>query len=169
VSKFAAEQLCLQHERTEGLDAIIARPFNHIGPGQDARFVVPSIARQLVTIRDGRRDPIVDVGDIDVTRDFTDVRDVVAAYAAILERGERGTTYVIGSGMERSVRELLGRMCAIEGITPEIRSDANRLRPAEQRRMVADASLLLAHTGWAPAIPLDITLFDILKDARAAA
>lgn len=166
VSKIAAEQLCLQWHRTEALQVMVARPFNHVGPGQDTRFVLPALARQVVAIADGQQPPVIDVGDIDTTRDFTDVRDVVAAYAAMLARGTAGATYVVGSGQERRVRELLAAMCSLEGVAPEIRQDPARMRPAEQRRMAADSSLLRRQTGWAPRISIDSTLSDILEDAR---
>lgn len=165
VSKIAAEQLCLQWRRTEGLDVVVARPFNHIGPGQDARFAVPSFARQVVEVERGLRQNI-EAGDIDTTRDFTDVRDVVAAYAAMLERGVAGSVYCVGSGRERRMRDLLEAMCAVAGVNPGIHQDRARLRPAEQRRMAADAGLLKQHTGWAAVIPLEKTLQDILNDAR---
>lgn len=162
VSKIAAEQLCLQRWRTDGLDALIARPFNHIGPGQDARFVVPALARQVLAIaRDGIA-PVIEAGDIDTTRDFLDVRDVVAAYAALLQQGRAGQIYTIGSGIERRVRDLLGLMCDRMGLDVEVRQDPARMRPAEQRRMVADASLLRQHTGWSPQYSLQQTLDDIL-------
>ena len=149
--------MCLQWWRTEGLAVMVARPFNHVGPGQDAKFVLPALARQVVAIAEGRQTPIIEAGDIDTTRDFTDVRDVVAAYAAMLESGIPGTTYLIGSGDERRVRDLLMSMCRLAGIEPEIRQDPGKLRPAEQRRMVADAGLLRRDTGWVPRIPLDDT------------
>lgn len=166
VSKIAAEQLCLQWFRTEALQVMIARPFNHVGPGQDKRFVLPALASQVVAIAEGRQAPVIDVGDIDTTRDFTDVRDVVAAYASMLERGAAGETYVVGSNRERRVRDLLLEMCRLEGVEAAIRQDPARLRPAEQRRMVCDASRLRDATGWTPAIPIETTLLDILKDAR---
>lgn len=166
VSKWAAEQLCLMWHRARGLDVCIARPFNHVGPGQDTRFVLPALARQIVDIAEGRADPRIEVGDIDVTRDFSDVRDVVAAYAAIMAKGQAGAIYVIGSGQERRVRDLLGAMCDIENIVPEIHQDAARLRPAEQRRMVASSAKLAMQTGWTPKIPIEQTLHDILDNAR---
>lgn len=166
VSKLAAEMLCLQWQRTEALDVMIARPFNHVGPGQDARFVLPALAAQVVAIADGKRPAVIEAGDIDTTRDFTDVRDVVAAYAAMIERGSPGATYLVGSGVERRVRDLLTAMCTIEDISPEIRQDASRLRPAEQRRMAANASRLRGETGWEQRIPIETTLSDILKEAR---
>lgn len=162
VSKIAAEQLCLQRWRSEGLDALVARPFNHIGPGQDPRFVVPSLAQQLRAIAAGRQPPVIEAGDIETTRDFLDVRDVVAAYASLLRAGRAGQIYTIGSGVERRVRDLLDLMCAQLGIRVELRQDPARMRPAEQRRMVADATLLREHTGWSPAFSIQDTLRDIL-------
>lgn len=166
VSKVAAEQLCLQWHRTEGLDVMIARPFNHVGPGQDSRFVLPALARQVVAIAEGRQPAVVEAGDIDTTRDFTDVRDVVSAYAAMLAHGRAGATYVIGSGQERRVRDLLLTMCRLCGISPEIRPDPTKLRPAEQRRMAADATRLHQDTGWSPSITMESTLNGILNYAR---
>jgi len=166
VSKIAAEQLCLQWQRTEGLDVMVARPFNHVGPGQDSRFVIPALARQIVAISQGRQPPVIEAGDIDTTRDFTDVRDIVAAYAAMLDRGTTGATYLIGSGEERRVRDLLLTMCRLASVEASIRQDPEKMRPAEQRRMVADAGLFRRDTGWQPAIPFETTLNDILDDAR---
>lgn len=166
VSKIAAEQLCLQYHRTEGLDIIIARPFNHVGPGQGRQFVLPSLAAQIVNIADERQQPVIRAGDIDTSRDFLDVRDVVAAYGAMLENGLPGATYVVASGRERRVRDLLQEMCEIAQIAVEVCQDPARIRRAEQRRMVADASLLGRQTGWTPVISLDQTLQEILMDAR---
>lgn len=166
VSKVSAEHLCLQWQRSEGLDAMIARPFNHVGPGQDGRFVLPALAQQVVEIERGFKPPVIDAGDIDATRDFTDVRDVVAAYASMFASGVSGQTYIIASGQERQVRYLLGAMCDIAGVSPQIKQDPAKLRPAEQRRMVADAGLLHRDTGWMPRIALENTLNDILNDAR---
>lgn len=165
-SKVAAEQLCLQWHRSEGLDAIIARPFNHVGPGQASHFVLPALAKQIVAIEAGRQPPVIDAGDIDATRDFTDVRDIATAYSDILRRGRSGAIYLISSGRERRVRDLLESMCALAGVEAEIRQDPAKLRPAEQRRMVADSSLLRRETGWSPTIPIEETLAEILEDIR---
>lgn len=168
VSKICAEQLCLQWARTEGLQAIVARPFNHVGPDQDARFVLPALALQVVRIAAGVQPPVIEAGDIDTTRDFTDVRDIVAAYAAMFRSGVTGRTYLVASGVERRVRDVLEAMCRLAGVSPEIRQDPAKLRPAEQRRMVASAGLLTADTGWRPLIPFETTLSDILDTARKA-
>jgi GDP-4-dehydro-6-deoxy-D-mannose reductase len=115
---------------------------------------------------EGRQPPVLEVGDIDTTRDFTDVRDVVKAYVAILQKGVTGSVYAIGSGVERRVRDLIQGMCELAGVSPEIRQDPARMRPADQRRMVADAGRLRRDTGWIPDISIETTLNDILVDAR---
>jgi len=165
VSKWAAEQLCLQWHRSEGMDVVVARPFNHVGPGQARQFALPSMASQIVACMDGRQDA-VHVGNIEITRDFTDVRDVVRAYANLLDHGHAGQTYVIGSGIERSLRSILQDICRIAGISPSIIHDPARMRASEQTRMRADPTRLRAHTGWEPTVPFDVTLTDILTDAR---
>ncbi|MEO9228668.1 MAG: GDP-mannose 4,6-dehydratase [Devosia sp.] len=166
VSKFSAETLCLQWHRSERMDVIVARPFNHIGPGQDARFVVPSLARQVASIAAGVQGSTLTVGDIDVTRDFSDVRDVVSAYAALLCRGLSGQTYNVCSGREVTIRSILHRLCALAGIDPIITQDSSRMRPSEQRRMVANCERLREDTGWVSAIPLETSLQQILDQFR---
>lgn len=164
VSKAAAEALVYQWTQSEGLDAVIARPFNHIGPGQDERFAVASFARQVAEISLGRADATIEVGDIDATRDFSDVRDVVRAYLALLSHGERGQVYNVGSGIEVRVGDILRRLIALANIDARVVGDPERLRPTEQKRMRADARRLRDATGWLPSIDLDRTLIDTLND-----
>ena len=166
VSKLSAEELCLQWWRTFGMDIVIARPFNHIGPGQDDRFVVSSMAKQVMEIKHGQRPPVLDVGDIGASRDFTDVRDVIAAYALLLSAGLPGERFVIGSGIERTIGSIVQQLCAIAGVEPDIRVDTTRFRPGDQKRMVANPAKLRAETGWKQAIPFEKTLQDILNNAR---
>ena len=158
VSKLAAEALCYQWSVTEGMDITIARAFNHIGPRQSERFVVSDFARQVVEIKLGRRQPTVSVGDIDVTRDFTDVRDVVQAYFALLRDGENGEVYNVCSGREQSIRALLLRLAAIAGVKIAIRQDPKRLRKSEQRRVVGDPGKMERATGWRSTTELDESL-----------
>lgn len=166
-SKIAAETLVLQWHRAQGLDAMVVRPFNHIGPGQRKDFAIPSFAHQIINIACGRQAPVLEVGDIDTTRDFLDVRDVVRGYAALFAQGHAGATYVLGSGVERRVRDMIAFMCRTCGVDPEIRQEPSRLRPSEQRRMVADAALIRAHTGWSPAYTIEATLRDVIEYARS--
>lgn len=167
VSKVAAELLCQQWGYAEGWRVLVARPFNHIGPGQAADFVVPSMARQMVGRAAGERRVTLEVGDIDVTRDFLDVRDVVSAYFALLEGGRSGEIYNVCSGVERSVREVILQMAELEGISVDLVQDAARMRPADQRRVVGCAEKLKKDTGWMPSISITKTLRSVLSDWEA--
>jgi GDP-4-dehydro-6-deoxy-D-mannose reductase len=166
VSKLSAELLCRQWHFSEGLDVMVARPFNHIGPTQESRFVVPGFAQQVARIASGLQAPELVVGDIDVTRDFCDVRDVIKAYAAMFHRGRSGSQYNVSSGREVKIRWILNELCRMAGVDPKIRQDSSRLRPNEQRRMAASHDRLRMDTGWEPSIPLETSLEEILKHFR---
>lgn len=163
VSKAAAELLCYQWAQTHDFDVVVARPFNHIGPGQAERFVVPDFARQVSEVKLGLREPVINVGSIDVTRDFIDVRDVVRAYFSLLERGESGEAYNVCSGIERSVRFILERLIAIAGIECRIVCDEARIRPREQKRMCGSYDKLNKQVGWRPTIDIDQSLQGVLS------
>lgn len=164
VSKVAAEALCYQWSQTGSFEVVMVRPFNHIGPGQSERFVISDFARQVVEIKGGLRPSLIRVGDIDVTRDFTDVRDVVRAYALLLERGGNGEVYNVCSGKERSVLSVLESLLRLAGVEAEIVQDAERLRKSEQRRVFGSFAKLHEATGWQPEIPFEQSLKDILTD-----
>jgi GDP-4-dehydro-6-deoxy-D-mannose reductase len=167
VSKAAAEALCYQWSQSETMEIVMTRSFNHIGPGQSERFVISDFARQVVEIRKGARAATIRTGDIDVTRDFTDVRDVVRAYLLLLEAGAGGEVYNVCSGSERSIRALLDRLLQLAGVEATIEQDPARLRPSEQRRVFGDPRKLERDTGWTRAYALDTTLEDILNDWEA--
>jgi GDP-4-dehydro-6-deoxy-D-mannose reductase len=162
VSKAAAEALCYQWSRDGDFEIVIARPFNHIGPGQSEQFAVSDFARQAAACRKGRSPARLQVGDIDTTRDFTDVRDIVRAYASLLRDGGNGEIYNVCSGTERSLREVIGELSAICGVEMEIEVVPEKLRPAEQRRMRGSFAKLRRDTGWEPVIPFSRTLRDTL-------
>jgi len=162
VAKIAAEALCYQWSQTEKFEVVTARPFNHIGPGQSERFAIADFGRQIASIKQGRSEPLINVGDIDTTRDFTDVRDVVSAYRLLLENGRTGETYNVCSGTERTIRSLIEQMCVLAGVTVELRTDPARFRLSEQRRVRGSNDKLVADTGWASNYALDQTLSDIL-------
>jgi GDP-4-dehydro-6-deoxy-D-mannose reductase len=164
VSKVAAEALCQQWAQCEGLDVVLTRSFNHLGPGQDAKFAIAGFARQLALIARGAQPPRIVTGDLDITRDFTDVRDVVTAYLALLDGGQRGEPYNVGSGKETRVGDLLSEMLSIAGITAELVIDPSRVRAGEQRRAAADVRKIAQDTGWRASIPLSLTLADMLND-----
>ncbi|MCG8669307.1 MAG: GDP-mannose 4,6-dehydratase, partial [Pseudomonadales bacterium] len=165
VSKVSAELLCQQWSYSEpDWRIMIARPFNHIGPGQNDSFLVPEIAKQLCLIKAGQQSPELQLGDIDVTRDFTDVRDVISAYFTILESGKSGEIYNICSGKERLVRDIILTMCELAGVDATITQDETRLRKSQQRRAVGDYGKLASNTGWQPIIELEESLRAILSD-----
>ncbi len=167
VSKVAAEALCYQWSQTADFKIVMVRPFNHIGPGQSERFALSDFAKQITEIKLRRHEPLLHVGDIDVTRDFTDVRDIVRAYGLLLERGKNGEVYNVCSGREYSIRSLLLRLIAIAGIDVTICQDNDRLRPSEQRRILGSFDKLRKDTGWEPKIAIEQTLHDILDDWSA--
>jgi GDP-4-dehydro-6-deoxy-D-mannose reductase len=163
VSKAAAEALCYQWSQTEGLNVVIARPFNHIGPGQDTRFAIASFSEQIARMAQGRVPPVIRTGNLDVTRDFTDVRDVLRAYVALLEHGRAGEAYNVASGRETRLEDALNGLLAMAGISASVELDSARQRAAEQRRVVADVSKIKRDTGWEARVPLRDTLRDILN------
>lgn len=163
VSKVAAEALCYQWSQTSSFKVTMVRPFNHIGPGQSEDFVISNFAKQIIEIKLGKKEPRLQVGDIEVRRDFTDVRDVVKAYGLLLKHGENGEVYNICSGKDQKIAELLNMMVKISGIKPEIQRDPQRYRPSEQRTTYGSFEKISEITGWKPQIPLNETLTDILN------
>lgn len=164
VSKVSAELLCQQWSYTEPWRIIVVRPFNHIGAGQGESFVISSVARQLARIRLGLQAPRLEVGDIDVTRDFLDVQDVIEAYLLLLQRGRNGEIYNVCSGQERRVRDLIAEMARLAGVEVELVQDPARLRRAEQRRVVGSSDKLQKETGWTPGVNITETLRRVLSD-----
>lgn len=167
-SKAAAEAVALQMVRAGESHAIVTRSFNHTGPGQDARFALPSFARQLAEVAAGRGEPALRVGNLSPRRDFLDVRDVARAYLVLLDRGEAGGVYNVCSGEAHALRELVETMVALSGTEARIEVDPARVRPVDLPLLVGDASRLRA-LGWAPEIPLRRTLEDLLAAEREAA
>lgn len=160
-SKVAAEMFVLERVRRGRLDAVCARPFNHTGPRQDGRFVLPSLARQVAEITLGLRPPEILAGDLNITRDFLDVRDVVSAYLTLLQRGESGGIYNVSSGHESRLADLLDIMCRLARVEAVVQRDPALLRPVEQRRNCGDNARLRA-LGWAPAYTMTQTLQSLL-------
>ena len=167
-SKAAGEALVLGEVRSFGVDAIITRAFNHIGPGQNERFAVPSFASQLAAIANGG-EPVLYVGNLEAKRDFLDVRDVVAAYVALAHRGQSGEIYNVCSGAAASMREILAELIRIAHVPVEVREDPARMRPVDIPLNYGDNSKLRKDTGWSPQIPLRRTLQDVFRQAQMSA
>ena len=163
-SKAAAEAILLSEVRSLGLDAVVARSFTHVGPGQSDRFVVASFARQLAEIARGAP-PQVRVGNLAAARDLLDVRDVVAAYLALARDGEPGQIYNVCSGTAVAIRDLLRELITIARVPVEVREDAARMRPLDVPIFVGSAAKLQARTNWRPVVPLARTLREIYRSS----
>jgi GDP-4-dehydro-6-deoxy-D-mannose reductase len=168
VSKVAAEALCYQWSQAEDFEIVMARPFNHCGPGQSDRFVIGNLSKQVRNIRLSLHPPVVCLGDIDVSRDFTDVRDVVRAYHILLLRGQNGQIYNVCSGKQYCIRELVVLMLSIAGVEAQIENDKERFRVSEQRNMCGSNMKLNRETGWQPTIPMVQSLTDVLNEGEIA-
>lgn len=166
-SKAAADLLGIQHALTYGAGVVIARPFNHSGPGQADLYVLASLARQVAEVEAGRKDAVVH-GDLSVVRDFTDVRDIVRAYRLLAVHGRPGEVYNIGSGRDVSLQQMLDILRGLARRPIPDRVDPALLRAVDQPRLLADASKLRADTGWEPAYALETTLADMLDAWRRA-
>jgi GDP-4-dehydro-6-deoxy-D-mannose reductase len=162
VSKVAQDKLAYQYHRSYGIKAIVTRGFNHCGPRQTENFVVATLAKQIADIEAGLREPVIEHGDLSSKRDLTDVRDMVRAYWALLERGEPGEAYNIGSGTTRTIREVLDGYLALTGTQIALREDPARMRPSDVKILWADDRKFRDLTDWAPQIPFEQTLRDTL-------
>lgn len=167
VSKIAQDMMALQYWNSHRLPTIRARSFNHIGPDQADDFVASAFARQIAEIEVGLRPPVVAVGNLDAERDFTDVRDIVRAYWLVLNCGEAGAVYNIGSGQRYAIRHLLDELLALSKSTVEVTVDPARLRPSDVPMSVCDNRQLVAATNWQPEITLRRSLSDLLNHWRA--
>jgi GDP-4-dehydro-6-deoxy-D-mannose reductase len=149
---------------------VTVRPLNHTGAGQDERFVLPSFAAQIARIEAGLERPSLQVGNVDVERDFLDVRDVIDAYLLILARAEsltRRVVFNVASGQPRRVADLLDRMLHASTLPVQVQIDPTRFRPAELPRVVGDAAALRRSFGWTPKRSVDDLVAGLLNYWRA--
>jgi GDP-4-dehydro-6-deoxy-D-mannose reductase len=157
VARVAQEHLGEVYVRGYGLDVVATRSFNHVGPGQSNRFVISALAQQFAELARGKRDRIR-VGTTSVIRDFLDVRDVVVAYLALLDRGARGEVYNICSGRGIRIADALAMFASFAGGTPVIETDPALVRPVENEVVIGDHGKLTAAVGWRPTIALETSL-----------
>lgn len=162
VSKIAQDFLGYQYSHAQNVQAIIVRPFNNIGPNQGPFFVVPSFARQIAEIEQGKKEPVIKVGNLESKRDFTDVRDVVRAYELLMQKGVAGDVYNIGSGKSHKIQEILDIFLSLTDIKIIVEKDPALMRPGDIPELLCDFSKLHEVTGWRPEIPLETTLKDTL-------
>jgi GDP-4-dehydro-6-deoxy-D-mannose reductase len=161
-SKVAADHLCLEYHRERRLSVLRLRAFNQLGPGQDLRFVVPSICKQIADAEAADETTCsLRLGNLDTRRDFLDVRDVVEAYRLLIDSGEPAQTYLAGAGRSHAVRELVDIAVSLARVPVEIISDPARIREGEQPDLYAEPRAL-KELGWAPRIPLEQSISDTL-------
>jgi len=160
VARVAQEHLGEVYVRGYGLDIVATRSFNHLGAGQSSQFVISAIAKQFAELARGQRDRIR-VGTTSVIRDFLDVRDVVAAYLALLARGTTGEVYNICNGRGLSIAEIIAMLADIAKVTPVIETDPELVRPVENAVVVGDHTKITTAVGWQPTIALETALRDV--------
>ncbi|HEY5267145.1 MAG TPA: GDP-mannose 4,6-dehydratase [Acidimicrobiales bacterium] len=165
-SKVEAEHVAHEALRTRGQRVIVARPFNHLGPGQATSFVVPALVSRLLDARDSGEEEIP-VGDLSTRRDFSDVRDVVRAYRLLAQLGVTGEIYNVASGHDVAISDIATQL--VDQIAPHVRLvvDPTLLRPIEVPVSRGSFEKLNQVTGWSPLIPLHVSLVDVVDDLVA--
>ena len=164
-----ADRHAAEYAAQHGLDVVRVRPFGHTGLGQTPRFVIPSFAQQIAAIEAGKAEPLLRVGNLEVTRDLTDVRDIVEGYCSLLERGHRGQVYNRCRGEGVLLSQVAASLAAMAKVEVRVEVDPARLRPADVPYLVGDPSRVQRDTGWQATRPLEQTLLDVLEDWREAA
>ena len=145
------------------LDIMMVRAFNHIGPNQIPQFVVADFCSQVAAIEKGLQKPEIRVGNLSAKRDFTDVRDVVAAYGAIVEKGCSGETYNVGSGHAVAIQDILDEILSLSERDIQVIVDQSKFRPVDVPVIEADISKIQKDTSWKPQISLRQTLVETME------
>ncbi len=164
-SKLAAEQLAVQAWLGHGLETILVRAFNHIGPGQRASFVAPALATAIAR-NELTGETEIPIGDLSPRRDFTDVRDVARAYRLLTESGEPGEIYCVCSGQDLAIQDLADTLVGMSTSPQELVTDPDRFRPVDIPVLRGDNAKMRAATGWEPQFTLSDSLGDLLDECR---
>lgn len=162
VSKVAQDLLAWQYNQSYGLFAVRTRAFNHTGPRRGQVFVTSDFSRQIAMIEKGLKEPVIEVGNLEARRDFSDARDIVRAYWLCLEKGEPGEVYNIGSGSAVTIQEMLDMLLSMTDDRIEVMPVPERMRPSDVLILLSDNTKFHAQTGWKTEIPLEKTLQDLL-------
>lgn len=163
ISKYCAEQMVLQLGKKYGLKVIHTRSFNHFGPGQAKGFVTSDFASQIVAIETGKQAPLLHVGDLSASRDFTFVTDVVAAYAALIEQDVPAGVYNVCSGTARKMQNILDLLISLAKVKISAVQDPNKMRPSEVPFFVGNSSKLKAVTNWQPQYKFEQGIESVLE------
>lgn len=169
---YAATKACQNmigniYSKAYDMELMMVRAFNHIGPEQAPMFVVSDFCKQVAEIEKGLREPVMMVGNLAAKRDFTDVRDVVKAYVSLVQKGEPGETYNVGSGNAQEIRQVLDLIISLSDKEIRVEIDPNKIRPVDVPIIEADITKINRLTGWKPEIPLEQTIRETLNYWRA--
>jgi GDP-4-dehydro-6-deoxy-D-mannose reductase len=167
ISKSVQESLARLYVGVHGMDIVLVRAFNHIGPGQSPIFVVSDFAHQIAEIEKGLRDPVIRVGNLSARRDFTDVRDIVRGYNLLLEKGRSGEVYNIGQGRSVEIGKILDAMIRESHVPVRVEIEPSRFRPVDVPDIYSDVSKIGREIGWSPRIDIAVSLHDTLDYWRA--
>lgn len=162
VSKVAQDFLAYQYTQSYDIFTVRTRAFNHTGPRRGQVFVTSNFSRQVAMIEKGKKEPVIEVGNLEARRDFSDVRDIVHGYWLSLEKGEKGEVYNIGSGKAITIQKLLDLILSMSDVEIEVRQMPDRMRPSDVELLLCDYSKFNAATGWKPEIPFEKTVKDLL-------
>lgn len=165
VARVSQEMLSKVFVDSYHLDIILTRSFNHIGPWQDERFVVPSFIRRILNIRDaGLSEGTIETGDTTIIRDFVDVRDVVNAYYMLLTEGTPGEIYNICSGTEIALSDIIAQIADIVEVKVSTKVNPEYVRPNDNRVVVGSHEKITTELGWQPVIKWEQTLRDMVEE-----
>ncbi|MGH7633961.1 MAG: GDP-mannose 4,6-dehydratase, partial [Gemmatimonadaceae bacterium] len=161
-SKTAQEVVALAAHRHDGVRVVATRSFNHSGPGQDPRFLLPALVQRALALRTTGAGA-APIGNTSPIRDYLHVADVVRAYVLLVERGTPGEVYNVASGTGTDVATLASRVLALAGVDAKLQVDASLVRPIEVPMLVGAAAKLHATTEWTPERSLDSIILDLLR------
>lgn len=164
---YAATKVCQNmiasiYTQAYDMQLMMVRAFNHIGPCQSPIFVISDFCKQVAEIEAGTKEPVMYVGNLAAQRDFTDVRDVVRAYALLVQKGVPGETYNVGSGHAYAIRDILDLIISMSSADIKVEIDPNKIRPVDVPIIEADVTKLNQTTGWTQQIPLQQTIQETL-------
>ena len=165
ITKMTVEQIGKIYANAYNLNIYMTRAFNHIGPNQSRQFVVADFCNQVVDIEKGIQEPVIRVGNLKSKRDFTDVRDIVKAYRIIMEKGQNGEVYNVGSGNSMSIEEILNMILNNSKKEIKVEIDSARFRPIDVEKIEADITKINS-LGWNRTYKLEDTIKDILNSLR---
>lgn len=162
ISKRMAEETCQAMVRNEGVDVVVARPFNHTGAGHRPEFSLSGFARQIASIEAGLNEPVLHVGNLQSRRDYLDVRDVVRAYLLLLEHGQTGEAYNVCRGTSMSMQDMLDLLLNESSVAIAVERDPARMRASDIPDLYGSYDKLRGATGWSPEISVETMLSDLL-------